>query len=109
MKKELCVLKNTKQTNKQDGAFMDKCVIAIFVIVPVYAFSHLFLSFVAGTEIAPVTSGGFFAFFAGEAGILAYIKRRKRKKKEEEEEEGSIDNAGEFDDVDSCDDHSISD
>ena len=99
-------MKNTKQTNKKDGALMDKCVIAIFVIVPVYAFSHLFLSFVAGTEIAPVTSGGFFAFFAGEAGILAYIKRHKRKKKEDE---GSIEDAGEFDDVDSCDDHSISD
>lgn len=85
---------------------MKKCVIAIFVIVPVYAFGHLVLSFIAGTEIAPVTSSGFFVFFAGEAGLLSYIKQNKHKK---DEEEGSIEDAGEFDDVDSCDDHSISD
>ena len=107
MKEELLGLKNTKQTNKKDGAFMKKCVLAIFVIVPVYAFSHLVLSFIAGTEIAPVTSSGFFVFFAGEAGLLSYIKRNKHKK--EEDEEGSIEDAGEFDTLDSCNDHSISD
>lgn len=84
---------------------MKKCVLAIFVIVPVYAFIHLILSFIVGTEIAPVTSSGFFLFFAGEAGILSYIKKNKHKK----DEEGSIEDAGEFDNVDSCDDHSISD
>lgn len=107
-------MKNTntaKQTNKNDGAFMKICVIAIFVIVTVYAFAHLVFSFVAGVEIAPVSSSGFFLFFAGEAGILSYIKKMKhdKAKEDKEDEEGTAENDGECDYVDFSDDHSISD
>ena len=94
-----------KKNVKKDGAFMKKCVIAIFIIVPVYAFSHLVLSFIAGSEISPVTSSGFFLFFAGEAGILSYIKQNKRK----QDEEGSIEHNGEVTDDHFSGDNVISD
>lgn len=100
--------KKTKKKNKKDGDFMKVCVIAIFIIVPVYTFIHLILSFVAGAEIAPATSVGFFTFFAGEAGLLTIIKRMKNKNNNEDEEKGEED-AGECDTVDSFGDHSISD
>lgn len=92
---------------KKDGAFMKICVIAIFIIVTVYTFIHLFLSFAVGVEVAPVASGAFYAFFAGEAGILSYIKHMKKKAERNDERGAEID--GEDTGNDFNDDHSISD
>lgn len=102
-------MKNTqKNKGKSDGAFMKACVIAVFIIVTVYAFAHLVLSFLTGAEISPESSRGFYLFFAGEAGLLTIIKRMKNKKqKDDEESEGE--NDGEYNDVDFSDDHAISD
>lgn len=104
MKNGLSDSKNTKKI-KKDGLFMKICVILTFVIVTVYAYSHLYLSFLNGSEVAPASSGLFYAFFTGEAGYLTFLKYKKRKAKNE----GGAEIDGEDTGNDFNDDHSISD
>ena len=58
------------------GRYMKIAVAAVIIQVIGYSWVHLILSYLAGVEIAPTTSIGFYTFCGFEAGVCGWIKTR---------------------------------
>ena len=73
--------------NKRKTKFMKTAVIVVLSQVFLYTWVHLILSTIVGTEIAPSTSNGFYAFCGAEAGFLALLRKFIKPDKTEMEDE----------------------
>lgn len=61
--------------SKLNIKFRKITVVVVLVQVFLYTWMHLFLSAMAGIEIAPTTSVAFYSFCGAEAGLLAWLKK----------------------------------
>ena len=82
--------------NKRKTKFMKIAVIVVLSQVFLYTWVHLILSTIVGTEIAPSTSNGFYAFCGAEAGFLALLRKFIRSDDKDETEMEDEVNEGDF-------------
>ena len=63
-------------------------IAVVFVLFQVFTYTwvHLILSYLVGTEIAPMVSVAFYSFCGAEAGLLAWRKNTKVKNEVKENE-----------------------
>lgn len=63
---------------KKSGIFMKIVIAALILQVILYTWAHLCLSCVAGVEIAPTATIGFYSFCGFEVGVCGWLKKHKK-------------------------------
>ena len=67
----------TKKSTKFKGLYMKVAVAVVILQAIVYTWVHLYLSHLAGVEVAPTTSVAFYTFCLGELSVCGLIKKSK--------------------------------